>query len=83
MTIAGFELTKHAQHQMQERRIASIWVEETLQNAERIVVNADSEGNTHYLKRIEAVSNRWLGVVVNPTVSPKKVVTLFLDRRLK
>jgi hypothetical protein len=41
MTIAGFELTKHAQHQMQERRIASIWVEETLQNAERIVVNAD------------------------------------------
>ncbi len=83
MTIAGFELTHHAHHQMRERKIPVSWVELTLLNAERVVANADSYGNTHYLMRIEVAENRWLRVVVNPNVSPQKIVTLFLDRRLK
>jgi esterase/lipase superfamily enzyme len=83
MTIDGFELTLHAQYQMQVRRISPDWVAETLQNPERLVTDADSAGNTHYLRRIEAAGNRWLRVVVNPMVSPKKIVTLFLDRRIK
>jgi hypothetical protein len=83
MTIAGFSLTKHAEDQLRERRLSPLWVEETLQHAERIEPLADSQGNTHYLRRIEAVENRWLRVVVNPNASPKKIVTLFLDRRMK
>jgi hypothetical protein len=37
VTIEGFELTRHAQHQMQVRRISPDWVAETLQNPERLV----------------------------------------------
>ncbi len=60
MTIDGFELTIHAEYQMQVRRILPIWVAETLQHPERVITDADSAGNIHYLRRIEAAGNRWL-----------------------
>lgn len=81
--VEGFELSEHARHQMRERNIQSSWIEETISVPERLLPLADSHGNTHYLKRISDFGDRWLRVVVNPTVEPKRVITIFFDRRVK
>ncbi len=81
--VEGFELSEHARHQMQARNIEASWIDETLCIPERLLPLADFYGNTHYLKQISDFGGRWLRVVVNPTVEPKRVVTIFFDRRVK
>ncbi len=81
--INGFELSDHARSQMQERNIQISWLTETLSTPDRLLPLADSHGNTHYLKQIVDFGNRWLRVIVNPTVDPQRVVTIFFDRRVK
>ena len=80
--IEGFELSEHARHQMQ-RQLANLCLEETLSNPDRTKILADTYRNTHYLRRIQSFGDRWLRVVVNPNVEPKRVVTVFFDRRIK
>jgi hypothetical protein len=79
----GFELSNHAQHQSQERNIQGAWLEKALSSPDRLLLLADSHGNTHYLKQIKDFGDRWLRVVVNPSVNPKQVITVFFDRRVK
>jgi hypothetical protein len=83
LTIEGFQLSSHAHEQMIIRELKISWVSDTLSNPERILLLADSFGNTHYLKQISEFGNRWLRVVVNPTQEPPRIVTLFFDRRVK
>ncbi|WP_016923591.1 DUF4258 domain-containing protein [Prochlorothrix hollandica] len=80
---SNFSLSHHAHHQMQVRNIDPAWIEATLTHPDRIQPNADSQGNTHYRKQIANFGDRWLRVIVNPTVDPQNVITLFFDRRLK
>ena len=79
----GFELSQHAQHQMKERNIQPTWVDIALSNPDRLLTDADSHQNTHYIKQIEEFGNRWLRVIVNPNIDPKRVITVFFDRRIK
>ena len=81
--VDGFELSQHARHQMQERNIQASWLDETLFSPDRLLPLADPHGNIHYLKQIPSFGNRWLRVIVNPNVDPKRVVTVFFDRRVK
>jgi hypothetical protein len=81
--IEGFEFTEHARYQIQDRAIQFAWIETTLSNPQRLLPLADIHGNTHYLKQIPDFGNRWLRVIVNPNVTPKRVVTVFFDRRVK
>lgn len=81
--IDGYTLTKHAQFQIQERKLKTNWIQETLNNPDQTIPLADEHGNTHYLKQIEEFGNRYLRVVVNQTVEPNRIVTLFFDRRIK
>lgn len=81
--IEGFELSEHARHQVRERNIQVSWIDETLSIPARLLSLADSHGNTHYLKQISDFGDRWLRVIVNPNVEPKRVVTIFFDRRVK
>jgi Domain of unknown function (DUF4258) len=83
MRIGEFQLSAHALYQMQERNIKASWLEETLSRPEQLLPIADAHGNTHYLKQIPDFGHRWLRVVVNPNVDPKRVVTIFFDRRVK
>ena len=78
-----FELSDHARFQQEQRQIKLVWLEQTLSTPDRCIEGADDYGNTHYLKQIYEFGNRWLRVVVNPTVSPQRVVTVFFDRRVK
>ncbi|MCU0527853.1 MAG: DUF4258 domain-containing protein [Elainella sp. Prado103] len=81
--INGFELSTHAHFQMQERNIQPSWLTETLSTPDRLLPLADAYGNTHYLKQIPDFGDRWLREIVNPTVNPQRVVTIFFDRRVK
>jgi hypothetical protein len=81
--ISGFELSQHAQYQMQERNIHASWVTDALSEPDKILPLADGQGNKHYLRCIPEFGNRWLRIIVNPNVEPKRIVTLFFDRRLK
>lgn len=81
--IDGFELSEHARSQMKGRNIQLSWLVATLSKPDQVLPLADAHRNTHYLKQIADFGDRWLRVVVNPNLDPKRVVTLFFDRRLK
>ncbi|NTW21809.1 MAG: DUF4258 domain-containing protein [Nostocales cyanobacterium W4_Combined_metabat2_030] len=49
-----------------------------MSNPQLIEPLADSHGNSHYLKQISSFGERWLRVVVNPNIEPKRMVTVFL-----
>jgi hypothetical protein len=53
----------------------------TLASPERQEVGA--KGNIHYIKSIPEHGGRFLRVVVNQTVTPSRIVTVFFDRRLR
>ncbi|MBI5560227.1 MAG: DUF4258 domain-containing protein [Deltaproteobacteria bacterium] len=74
-----FELTKHALDMLKERNISEEWVWQTLDNPDRKNVGVDN--NIHYLKSITEYDGRMLHVIVSPHVSPKKVITIFFDRK--
>ena len=71
----------HAQDMLQERNIPEKWVQRTINSPDRAVVGVD--GNTHYFKAIPEHGGRFLRVIVNPHVTPNRVVTVFFDRRLR
>lgn len=75
------QLTKHAEDMLRERDIPEDWVWETLDAPDRENVGADN--NTHYFKSIEEYGGRFLHVVVNPRVSPKRIITVFFDRKAR
>ncbi len=63
---------------LKERNIPEEWVWRTINNHEW--QNIDDDNNVHYYKSIPEHGERILHVVVNPIVTPKKVVTVFFDR---
>lgn len=54
---------------------------ETINNPDKENIGVDN--NVHYFKSISEHEGRILHVVVNPHVSPKKVVTVFFDRKAR
>ena len=74
----GFSVTSHTQDMLRERNIPEEWVWRTISAHEW--QNIGQDNNVHYFKSIPEHGNRVLHVVVNPHVSPKKVVTVFFDR---
>ncbi|MCK9581057.1 MAG: DUF4258 domain-containing protein [Methanoregula sp.] len=71
----------HARTMMQERMIAEDWVTSTVNTPEQIEMRQDDE--IHYLKRIPQNKNRFLRVIVNPSIDPRRVITVFFDRRVQ
>ncbi len=79
--MTDYIFSKHAAEMMEERRISENWVWRVLNESDNTFTSDD--GNLHFTKAITEKENRILHVVVNPTVSPKRIVTLFFDRRLR
>jgi len=65
---------------LQERDIPEDWMWRAIYEPDRTEAGAD--GNIHHIKAIPEHGGRFLRVVVNPHVQPKRIVTLFFDRRL-
>ena len=76
-----FKLSEHAQDMLKERNILEEWVWRTINSHDREDTGVDN--NIHYYKDIPEYGGRILHVVVNPHVLPKKVVTVFFDRRAR
>lgn len=74
------EFSKHARDVMGERRIPEEWVRRAIAAPDQIESPAD--GTTHYIKAIAEHGGRFLRVVVNPGVTPQRIVTVFFDRRV-
>ncbi|MBU1262300.1 DUF4258 domain-containing protein [bacterium] len=66
---------------LKERTIPEEWVWRTIDNPDWEDVGIDN--NTHYFKSITKHEGRVLHVVVNPHVLPKKIVTVFFDRKAR
>jgi hypothetical protein len=75
------DLSGHARDMLQERNISEEWVRPTVNTPDRTEEGTDN--NTHYVKAIPERGGRFLRVVVNPRVTPKRIATVFFDRRLR
>lgn len=77
--MADFELTSHARDMMRERRIPDEWVRRVVDSPDG--AEKGMTDNIHYFKAIQECQGRFLHIVVNPLVLPKRVGTVFFDRR--
>ena len=76
-----FQLSIHTQDMLKEREIAEEWVWQTIDKPDWKKIGEDN--NIHYFKSISEHEGRILHVIVNPHVSPQRVVTVFFDRRAR
>jgi hypothetical protein len=73
--------TLHAKTMMHEREILEDWILDTVKNPDSNEVKREDE--KHYLKTIPEAGEKTLRVIVNPSCSPPRVVTMFFDRRVQ
>jgi hypothetical protein len=79
-TMPEFDFTVHARDMLTERNIPEDWVWRALNQPDETHMGED--GYMHYTKAIQERDGRILHVVVNPTIQPNRIVTLFFDHRL-
>lgn len=75
------EPSGHARDMLKERNILEEWMWRTISSPDHMEIGADN--NTHYSNAIPEHGGRFLRVVVNHNVTPKRIVTVFFDRRLR
>lgn len=79
----NYQLTEHARTALRERAIPIEWLERTLAAPELKASDpADATLERRY-RRIPEHENRVLRVVVNTTVVPERVVSVYFDRTMK
>ncbi|HOW50435.1 MAG TPA: DUF4258 domain-containing protein [bacterium] len=78
--MASYQLSDHAKQMMVERCIEESWVSEVIGRPERTETFPD--GTVHFIGAIPEYEGRFLRIIVNPCKNPRKVITLFFDRRL-
>ena len=79
----NYELTQHARDALQERQISVEWMERVMAKPALIQPStADATVESRFAK-IPEHGNRVLRVVVNKTVVPERVVSVYFDRTMK
>src|SRR6266576_4154544 len=78
-----FQFTNHAQRALAEREIAIEWVERTLKAPELTLPDPNDATVQRCFRRSPEFGGRVLRVTVNTTVEPKRVVSVFFDRKMK
>jgi len=78
-----FDLTNHARRALAEREIPIEWVERTLNGPELSLPDPNNAMIERRFRRIPEFGGRVLRVAVNTTVEPKRVVSVFFDRKMK
>ncbi len=66
---------------MHERGIVEDWVKSTVLDPDMTEQRENDE--VHYLKKIPQKRGKVLRVIVNPSVNPERVITVFFDRRVQ
>jgi hypothetical protein len=78
-----YRLTQHAKDVLEEREIPAEWLERVLSSPQRIEPDPDDSELEHSLGCITEFGDRVLRVVVNKTVRPVVVVTVYFDRTMR
>lgn len=74
--MSEYVFTSHAKDMLKEREIMEQWVLQTIRNPDKKMLGND--GNTHYFRLLPERKNHVLHVVINETLEPNRIVTLFL-----
>ena len=74
-------LSKHAQGALAKRQISREWLDRVLDAPEWIEADRVTPELEHRLGRVPEFGDRVLRVIVNRSIQPNTVVTLFFDRR--
>lgn len=75
--------TQHARDVLAERGIALEWVERVLGAPQMTEPDKNDAQLVHFLSKIPEHGDRVLRVVLNNHVEPRRVVTLYFDRKMK
>lgn len=78
-----YELSNHAAVMLRRRGIQREWMEAALTSPQRIERDTTDPFIVYHLRTIEACEGRVLRVLYNQTMTPVRVVSVFLDRRMK
>lgn len=81
MKVPGYELSEHAIGVLVEREIQTAWVVRVLTAPERTERDRTDLSLTHALGRISERDDRVLRVVYNGSIQPRRIVTVYFDRR--
>lgn len=76
-----FKYSKHTVDMIHEREIQENWISDTIAIPD--FTEFVSYEELHYIQQIKEFGNRHLRVVVNPYSQPKRIITVFFDRRIK
>jgi hypothetical protein len=79
----NYELTEHARHVLDERRISLLWMEHVLASPKLIQPSPTDPHLENRFGGIAEFGDRVLRVVVNTQVVPERVVSVYFDRRMK
>ena len=78
-----YQLTKHAQHVLQEREIPIEFMESVLQNPQLSIPDENDPELEHLLAKIPEFGGRVLRIIVNKKVDPDRIVTVYYDRKMR
>ncbi len=76
-----YQFSEHAYDMLRERQIREEWVNLATEDPDKEEVKED--GTVHYIRAIQDHGGRYLRVVINPHVQPRRIVTVFFDRRIR
>lgn len=79
----NYELTQHARDVLTERNIPVEWLERALGEPEWKQADPKDATLERRYRKIPEHENRVLRVVVNTTVAPERVVSVYFDRTMK
>lgn len=80
----NYVLTEHAKESLQRRtNIRLQWLEQAITSPHRIEKDVVDSELTHYLYRVDEFEGRVLRVIVNSSVEPLRVITVFFDRNMR
>ena len=79
----NIEFTNHALHVVRERMIHTEWIEQTLTEPSMRVPDPNDPEVERFFRPIPEYGDRVLRVVVNTSVVPWRLVSVFFDRTMK
>jgi hypothetical protein len=79
----SYQLTQHARDMLAERNIPIEWLERALREPELKLPDPTDTTLERRYRKIPEYDSRVLRVVVNTTVAPERVVSVYFDRTMK
>ncbi len=76
----NYRLTQHASAAMIKRVIDPAWVNRVMLSPDHVEPDRTDEILEHRLGKIKEFGNRVLRVIVNPTLCPPLIITVYFDR---